>query len=120
LRQFCSDAKEGNEEGVDFYILLCIEINFIIEEPFTYPWGQTFHASDIIMAGKYYQNWGWIKFTYVLLMQSCTTYIHACHVRVIKFPMLLANYKVQGNELVYKLSPHVEDGIRHATVSIEL
>jgi hypothetical protein len=57
---------------------------------------------------------------HILLMHSQTTYIHACHVQIIKFPMLLANYKVQGNELVYKLSAHEKDGIRRAIASIEL
>jgi hypothetical protein len=74
------NVKEGNEEGVNFYILLCTKTSFIIEEPFTSPWGQRFHGSDTTLARKYYQSWGWIGFAYVLLMQSQTTYIHACHV----------------------------------------
>lgn len=36
---FAMNVEEGYEEGVDFYILLCTKTNFIIEEPFTYPWG---------------------------------------------------------------------------------
>jgi hypothetical protein len=48
------NVEEGNEEGVDFYILLCTKTSFIIEEPFTYPWGQRFHVGDIPMARKYY------------------------------------------------------------------
>jgi hypothetical protein len=40
---FAVNAEEGNEEGVEFYILLCTKTNFIIEEFFTYPWGQRFH-----------------------------------------------------------------------------
>jgi hypothetical protein len=34
--------------------------------------------------------------------------------------MLPTDYRFQGNELVYKLSAHAKDGIRHAIASIEL
>jgi hypothetical protein len=30
------NVKEGNEEGVNFYISLCTKTSFIVEEPFTY------------------------------------------------------------------------------------
>jgi hypothetical protein len=36
---FVVNAKEGNE-GVDFYILICPQTNFVVEKPFTCPWGQ--------------------------------------------------------------------------------
>jgi hypothetical protein len=47
-------------------------------------------------------------------------YIHACHARVIKFPMALIDHRVQGNELMYKLPEHEEDGIRNVIVAIKL
>jgi hypothetical protein len=31
-----------------------------------------------------------------------------------------ANHKVQGNDLIYKLSEYVEDGIRHAIATIDM
>jgi hypothetical protein len=108
------------KKGSTFTFCCAQKTNFIVEEPFTCPWGQTFHAGDITMVGKYYQNWGWTRFAYVLLMHSQTTYIHACHVQIIKFPMLLIDYKVQSNELVYKLSTYEEDAIKDAIASIEL
>jgi hypothetical protein len=33
---FVVNAKEGNEEGVGSYILICTQTNFIVEKP----WGQ--------------------------------------------------------------------------------
>jgi hypothetical protein len=112
--------RKEMKKGLIFTFCCAQKTNFIVEEPITCPWGQTFHASDITMVGKYYQNWGWTRFAYILLMHSQTTYVHACQVQIIKFPMLLADYKVQGNELVYELSTHEEDGIKHAIASIEL
>jgi hypothetical protein len=117
---FAVNVEEGNEKGVKFYILLCTKTSFIIEEPFTCPWSQRFHASNTTMVGKYYQNEGWTRFAYVLLVQSQTTYIHVCHVQAIKFRMLPLDYTVQGNELIYKLFAHAKNSIRHAIASIEL
>jgi hypothetical protein len=37
---FAMNAKEGNEKGMDFYILIYTQTNFMVEKPFTYPWGQ--------------------------------------------------------------------------------
>jgi len=31
-----------------------------------------------------------------------------------------ANHKVQGNDLIYKLSEYVKDGIRHAIATIDM
>ncbi len=35
---FVVNAEEGNEEGVDFYVLLCTQTSFVIEQAFTWPW----------------------------------------------------------------------------------
>jgi len=47
-------------------------------------------------------------------------FIRVCHIRVIKFPMLPANHRVQGNDLVYKLPEYAEDGIRQSIVAVKL
>ncbi len=36
---FAMNAKEWNEEGVDFYVLLCTQISFMVEQTLTCPWG---------------------------------------------------------------------------------
>lgn len=72
------------------------------------------------LAGKYYHKWGQLESTYVLLKDFQTTYIHVCHVRAIKFLMAPTNHRVQGNDLMYKLFKHVEDGIKQSIVAIEL
>jgi hypothetical protein len=91
---FVVNVKEGNEEGVDFYVLLCTQTNFIVEQAFKCPWGQEFSIGDIIMVQKYYQSWGQSRCSYVLLTRSQTTYIHACNVKAIKFLMLLVDHMV--------------------------
>jgi hypothetical protein len=77
-------------------------------------------SGDMAMVEKYYQTWGQLDFLYVLLTSSQTTYIHGCHVKGIKSPMLLADHKVQSNDLVCNLDVHAKDNIRHATTTIEL
>jgi hypothetical protein len=69
---------------------------------------------------KYYLKWGRSKYTYILLKHFKTTYIHECHIKAIKFLMAPTNHRVQGNDFVYKLPKHVEDGIRQAIVAIKL
>jgi hypothetical protein len=32
---FTMNAKQGNEEGVDFYVLLCTKTSFMVEQAFT-------------------------------------------------------------------------------------
>jgi len=89
-----TNAEDGNEEDVDFNSLLCTKIVFSFQKPIKYPWGQEFSVDETAMAGKYYQNWGSSKSSYVLLRRSLT------------------DHKMQGNDLVYMLFEHVEDGIR--------
>jgi hypothetical protein len=91
-----------------------------VVQPFTCQWGQQFCVGDIVVDGHYYQSWGKLDSSYVLLSRSHVVYIHVCHVRAIKFPMLPSNHKVHGNELIYKLSVHAEYGIKHVIASIEL
>jgi hypothetical protein len=55
---------------------------------------QQFWAIDIVLAAKYDQNWGWLGFFNVLLMKSHIVYVHASHVKAIKFPMVPLDHKV--------------------------
>jgi hypothetical protein len=116
---FVVNLEDGNL-GVDFYILMCTKTTFTFKQPFKCPWGQKFNAGDMAVAGKYHQMWGNLGSSYVPLRKSQTTHVHVCHVKAIKFPMFLADHRVQGNDLVYKLLEHAEDGIRQAIATIDL
>jgi hypothetical protein len=73
--------------------------------------------------------WQWVESTtkggemlipFMFYWKSQIAHIRVCHVRKIKFPIFPTNHKVQGNNLVYKLHGHAEDGIRQATTTIDL
>jgi hypothetical protein len=46
--------SEGNDEGVDFYILMCTKTLFAFTTSFKCPWRQ----GDMALVEKYYQKWG--------------------------------------------------------------
>ncbi len=46
-----------------------------------------------------------------LLRNSHFAYVHVSHVMAIKFPMLLAQHRVQGNDHAYLLPNHASKGI---------
>jgi hypothetical protein len=117
---FAVNLKEGNVEGVDFYILLCIRTMFTFSKPFTCPWGHQFCIGDMVVVGRYYQKWGHGESSCVLLRRFEVFYIYVCHVRVFKFPMLPTYHKVQGNDLVYKLPKFAKDDIRQNITFIQL
>ncbi len=53
---FCvtlGDNFAMNVEGVDFYILMCTKIMYILQ-PYKCAWGQQFSGGDIVVAGRYY------------------------------------------------------------------
>jgi spore maturation protein CgeB len=53
------------------------KIVFTVDSSFKCPWGQGLCVGDIVIASKYYQNWGRSKCSYVLLIRSQVAYIHA-------------------------------------------
>jgi hypothetical protein len=66
------NSKEGNVEGVDFYILVYTKTFFTFNTIFKCPCRQEFNASDMAMAKKYYQRRAKSKFSYVLLKGAIT------------------------------------------------
>jgi hypothetical protein len=50
---FAMHIEERNEK-VDFYIFVYTETNFMVEKPFTCPWGQQFCVGDMVVTRKYY------------------------------------------------------------------
>jgi len=55
----------------------------------------------VAVASYFYQKWEHSTNGYVLLKYSHPTYVHVSHVTIIKFPMLLAQHRVQDNDHVY-------------------
>ncbi len=52
------NTKEGNEEGVDFYVVLCIHPMRVLEEDYTRPChgGTQFQTSDVVVKGHTTRN----------------------------------------------------------------
>lgn len=114
------NLEDGNSKGVNFHILMCTKTAFTFKQPFRCSRGQKINVGNMAMARKYYKMWGNLGSSYVLLRKSQTVHVHVCHVRAIKFLMFQTNHGVQGNDFVYKLPAHAEDGIRQAITTIDL
>jgi hypothetical protein len=115
---FAVNAEEGNDEDVDFYIVLCTKALFTATKSFKCKWGETFNVGDKVVAGKYYQKWGRSESNYVLLRKGETIHLLASCVRAIKFPMFPAQHRVSGNDPVYTLPSHAADGINQAIADL--
>ncbi len=50
---FVVNFKEDNEEDMDFYIVLCIEIMYSVKNDFIDPWKIEFKIVDVVVAGQY-------------------------------------------------------------------
>lgn len=109
---FMIPAFEGNDEGVDFYVLQCTKNRFQVEEDFICPWGESFQKGDFAVAGTYYQKYGRGSNTFVYLERSVQAHVHASKIRVAKFPMILASHVVRGGDAVYKMTDETLDMIQ--------
>ncbi len=94
------NASKGNDEGVDFWIILCTKPLHTVKEAFTDNWGTVFEVGDEVVAGFYYQKY---HENYVLLKNSHIVYMHAHLVRCVKFLMLPKSHRVSGNDCTYEL-----------------
>jgi len=74
---FAINAKEGNIEGQDFWLIFCTKSLHTIKKPFKCKWGIKFEEGDEVVAGKYYQKWGDFDSSYVLLKDSHVVYMYA-------------------------------------------
>ena len=108
---FAVAASPDNEENVDFYVLVCTRKLYTSETTFVCKWGEEFVPGDSVIEGLYYQKYGVGVDTYVLLRKSQKAHILAEHVCAVKFPMLLCDHRVSGNDPVYKLQRQVEEAI---------
>ena len=108
---FAVAASPENEENVDFYVLVCTRKAYTCKTAFVCKWGEEFMPGDSLIEGLYYQKYGLGVDTYVLLRKSQKAHILAEHVCAVKFPMLLCDHRVSGNDPVYKLPRKVEEAI---------
>jgi hypothetical protein len=104
-------AAPENEENVEFYILMYTKKPFVCTKAFTCVWGETFEVGDSAIEGTYYQKYGTGHDTYVLQRKSQKAYVAVENVRAVKFPMLLVDHRISGNDPVYKLQAEVEEAI---------
>ena len=99
-----------NEENVEFYRLMYTKKPFVCKKAITCVWGKTFEIGDFIIEGTYYQKYGTghdtCFSTKVTKGLRCSRK-HMGH----EVPMLLADYCVSSNDLVYKLQAEVEEAI---------
>jgi hypothetical protein len=80
----------------------------MVDESFACVWGCEFDTSDYVVAARtYYQKWGWGNESYVFLDHSNVTYIDAHLVKAIKFPMILKDHHVKGDDPIYKFVIYV-------------
>jgi hypothetical protein len=97
------NAKEGNDEGVSFWLIMCTKPLWKVTKAFTNGWGTSFEEGDDVIGGIYYQKWGHSDTSYVLLKDSQKVYIFFHLVTTIKFFFPPRNHQVNGNDLVYEL-----------------
>lgn len=101
---FVVPAIQGNEEGVEFYILQCQKERQLVRENFKCVWGGEFERGQYVLAGTYYQKWGNSEKSFVYLRNSQLAYIDADLVLACKFNMLPALHRVKGDDPVYQLT----------------
>ncbi len=64
-------AKEGNDEGVSFWLILCVKPLHKIRTPFIDKWGISHYEEGAnVIRSLYYQKWGNIDNTYALFKDS--------------------------------------------------
>ena len=81
---FAIAADESSDKDVDFFVLMCTKVPFIVIKEFEDAWGSSFLLSDIVVAGKYFQKWIGNSSKYVLLQNSQSACDHAHHVIALK------------------------------------
>jgi hypothetical protein len=77
---FAMNAKEGNSEGVDFYILMCTKPMYTLFASYKCPWGYQFNACDVVVARRYYQKWGHFEHLNVFLKGFHVVILDVCNV----------------------------------------
>lgn len=106
---FAVPAIEGNDEGVDFYVLQCTKAKYEVQKKFTCAWGPEFDVGDLIVEAIYYQKW---NDGYVFLSNSQMAHIDAHLVVHGKFAMLPKPGRRKGGEVTYDMSEDTQATVR--------
>jgi hypothetical protein len=64
---FVINAKEGNSEGEELWVVCCTKPLHKLTNPLKCKWGTKYDVSDEVLSGKYYKKWGNYDSFYVLL-----------------------------------------------------
>jgi hypothetical protein len=49
---FAMNSKQGNDKGVDFYVLICTKTMFIVSKPCTCPWDNNLMLATYVLRGS--------------------------------------------------------------------
>lgn len=108
---FAVNAAQGNNDNDDFWIICCIKPLHTVKEAFICKWACKFEVGNEATGGYYYQKWGTVEGSFVLLQKLHMVYMHAHLVRAVKFLMPPKDHRVTGNDTVYTLLSHAQSGI---------
>ncbi len=74
---FVMHAKDGNEEGVDFYIMCCERPPFTLDVKVgPNLWDATYYAWEVVVSGKYHKFWVKKGLSYVMLNDNPMGYAY--------------------------------------------
>jgi hypothetical protein len=117
---FVVNVEEGNQEDVDFYVMLCTQLVHVVKEDFIDTWSTNLRVGDVVVVGTYYQTWGRGETSYVFLQNFPIVFLLVSHVKSIKFPMLPSSHMVSCNDVVYMLLNYSLCGIMQALVALDV
>ncbi len=110
---FVVHAEDGNDEGVDFYIMCCERL------PFTFDVGlgnffldAVYFVGEVVVLRKYYKSWGKKGLSYVMLNDNPVGNAYSHLVCYVKFSMPLIMHWVIGNTQVFTLSKNTLEAIK--------
>jgi hypothetical protein len=70
-------AKDGNEEGVGFYIMCCERPAFTLDVGVgPNLWDATYFAWEVVVLRKYHKSWGKKGLSYVMLNENLVGYAY--------------------------------------------
>ncbi len=93
---FVINAKEGNNEGQNFWIVCCTKLLHTLTKPLKCKWGTNYFEGDEVVTWKYYKKWGNSKSFYVVLKDFNVVYLFSHVVKSLKFIMLPKDYHAFG------------------------
>ncbi len=70
-------VEDGNEEGVDFYIMCCERPPFTLDVGVGLDlWDATYYTWEVVVLGKYHKSWGKNGLSYVMLNENAMGYAY--------------------------------------------